>query len=67
MFTSEGLEEYKKHEKWISDDNFMFSPNFVPTKETPQETIEYYKYMESEDVNFDDPSFKWPTGFGMNC
>ena len=67
MFTNNGAEEYKKHEKWIKDDTFMFSPNFVPTKETPQETIDYYKYMESDLVDFNAPNFKWPTGVGMNC
>ena len=67
MFTDEGLREYKKWEKWISDESFQFSPNFVPTEETPKEAAEYYKYMLSDVVDFESPDFKWPTGVGMNC
>ena len=67
MFTDDGKREYEKHKKWISDENFMFSPNFVPTEETPKETVEYYKHMQSDLIDFDDSNFKWPTGIGMNC
>ncbi len=67
MFTNEGIKEYEKYKNWISDENFMLSPNFVPTEDTPEEAIEYYKYMESEFVDFDSPNFTWPTGVGMNC
>ena len=67
MFTDEGLREYKKWEKWIGDESFQFSPNFVPTEETPKEAVEYYKYMLSDIVDFENPDFKWPTGVGMNC
>lgn len=67
VFTEDGAEEYEKYSKWISDENFMFSPDFVPTEDTPQEAIDYYKDMLSIAVDFDDPNFKWPTGIGMNC
>lgn len=67
MFTEEGLAEFKKWEKWISDENFDFSPDFVPTADTPQGAIDYYKDMMSMGVNFDAPNFSWPTGVGMNC
>ena len=67
MFTEEGLKEYEKYEKWISDENFMLSPNFIPTEDTPKEAIEYYKYMQSDVVDFDSPDYKWPTRIGMSC
>ena len=66
MFTESGFIEYEKHRKWISDEDYMLSPNFVPTDETPQEAIDYYKRMEASLVDFDAPDFKWPTGVGMN-
>ena len=66
MFTESGLFEYEKHRKWISDENFMLSPNFVPTDETPKAAVEYYKRLEAPLVDFDAPDFKWPTGVGMN-
>lgn len=66
MFTDEGRAEYEKWRKWIEDENFDLSPNFVPTEDTPQGAIDYYKEMESMLINFDDPNFTWPTGCGMN-
>ena len=66
MFTEEGLAEYNKVAKWVGDENFMLSPDFVPTDDTPQEAIDYYKYMMSDLVDFDADDFKWPTGIGMN-
>lgn len=67
MFTEEGIKEYEKWKKWISDENFMFSPDFVPTKDTPQGAVDYYKRIMSMCVNFDAPDFAWPTGVGGNC
>lgn len=67
MFTPEGEAEYKKWEKWISDDNFQFSPDFIPDDDTPQGAIEYYKFMLDEMVDFDAPDFEWPTGIGLDC
>ena len=66
MFTEEGLTEYNKVAKWVGDENFMLSPDFVPTDDTPQEAIDYYKYMMSDLVDFDADDFKCPTGIGMN-
>ena len=66
MFTEEGLTEYNKVAKWVGDENFMLSPDFVQTDDTPQEAIDYYKYMMSNLVDFDADDFKWPTGIGMN-
>ncbi|MFR7746669.1 MAG: hypothetical protein ACLU06_04500 [Eggerthellaceae bacterium] len=66
MFTDEGRAEYEKWRKWIEDENYDLSPNFVPTEDTPQGAIDYYKEMESMLINFDDPNFTWPTGCGMN-
>lgn len=66
MFTPEGENEYKKYEKWVSDENYMLSPDFIPTDETPKEAVEYYKYMMSDVVDFESPDFKWPTGIGVN-
>lgn len=43
MFTSDRETEYKKWGKWISDDEFQFSPDFVPNNDTPQGVIEYHK------------------------
>lgn len=70
MFTEEGLQEYKKWEKWISDENYQFSPNFIPTSETPDGAVEYYKSMYKSMlpmIDFDSPDFEWPTGIAMNC
>lgn len=67
MFTPEGEAEYKKWEKWISDDNFQFSPDFIPDDDTPQGAIEYYQFMLDEMVDFDAPDFEWPTGIGLDC
>ena len=67
MFTDEGSREYMKWKKWISDESFQFSPNFIPTEDTPKEAVEYYKYMLSDVVDFESQDFKWPTGVGMNC
>jgi hypothetical protein len=70
MFTPEGQTEYEKWEKWISDEAFQFSPDFVPTKETPAEAIEYYKSVYKgmlPMIDFDSPDFEWPTGIGLNC
>lgn len=69
MFTVEGENEYKKWEKWISDENFQFSPNFVPTEETPAGAVEYYKDMYRSFfpmIDFDSPHFKWPVGIGLD-
>ena len=66
MFTPEGEAEYKKWEKWISDDDFQFSPAFIPDDDTPQGAIDYYKFMLDEMVDFDAPDFEWPTGVGVN-
>lgn len=67
MFTEEGYKEFEKWSEWVSDENFMLSPDFVPTKETPQGAIDYYKSMMDMVVDFDAPDFSWPTGVGMNC
>ena len=67
MFTDDGKSEYRKYAKWIGDDDFDFSPDFVPTEDTPKEAVEYYKMMMSELVDFDAPDFTWPTGVGMCC
>lgn len=66
MFTDDGQKEYQKWAKWISDENFMFSPDFVPDENTPQGAIGYYKFMLDEMVDFDAPDFEWPTGVGVN-
>lgn len=66
MFTDDGQAKYNEFAQWVSDENYMFSPNFVPTEETPAEAIEYYKYMLSDLVDFDAPGFEWPTGIGVN-
>ncbi len=66
MFTEDGYKEFKKWEKWISDENFDLSPDFVPTEDTPQGAIDFYKRMEGMAIDFDDPNFTWPTGCGMN-
>ena len=65
MFTERGQVEYEKVAKWISDENYHLSPNFVPTEDTPQEAVDYYKYMMSDLVDFDAEDFEWPTGIGM--
>lgn len=67
MFTDDGKREYEKWAKWISDDSFQFSPNFVPTEDTPQGAIDYYKSVMDMVVDFDAPDFSWPTGIGLNC
>ena len=67
MFTEDGRTEYEKWAKWVSDDEFDLSPNFIPDADTPQGAIEYYKYMLSDMVDFDSPDFSWPTGIGMSC
>ncbi|QKF07198.1 hypothetical protein HLV38_02965 [Berryella wangjianweii] len=70
MFTSDGEAEYRKWEQWISDDEFQFSPDFVPNDDTPQGAIEYYKSMYRElfpMLEIDSPDFRWPTGIGLNC
>lgn len=66
MFTPDGEKEFEKYSKWVSDEDFMLSPNFIPTKDTPQEAVNYYKYMMEEVVDFNAPDFEWPTGVGMN-
>lgn len=66
MFTDEGQSEYEKWAEWISDDNFQFSPDFVPDESTPQGAVDYYKYMLGDMVDFDAPGFTWPTGIGVN-
>ena len=66
MFTEDGLAEYEKVAEWVGDDSYQLSPNFVPTEDTPQEAIDYYKYMMSDLVDFDSEDFRWPTGIGMN-
>lgn len=67
MFTKEGLQEYNKWKKWVGNDECDFRPDFVPTEDTPQGAIDYYKDMLSEIVDFDDPNFTWPTGVTINC
>lgn len=67
MFTPEGRSEFDKYSEWISDDDFDLSPNFIPDDDTPPEAVAYYKRMMAPLVDFDDPSFEWPTGVGMNC
>lgn len=67
MFTDEGAKTYEKWAKWVSDENYQFSPNFVPDENTPEGAVEYYKYMLSDLVDFDAPGFEWPTGIGLNC
>lgn len=70
MFTGEGKKEYEKWAKWISDDAFQFSPDFVPDDETPAGAVEYYKNMYKSMlpmIDFDSPNFEWPTGIGLNC
>ncbi|MEF2845347.1 MAG: hypothetical protein U0O24_01695 [Eggerthellaceae bacterium] len=62
MFTDEGRAEYEKWRKWIEDENYDLSPNFVPTEDTPQGAIDYYKEMESMLINFDDPNLRGPQG-----
>lgn len=66
MLTEEGLAKYKRVAKWVGDENYMLSPNFIPTDDTPQEAIDYYKYMMGDLVDFDVDGFEWPTGVGMN-
>lgn len=66
MFTEEGLADYKKVAEWVGDKNYMLSPNFIPTDDTPQEAIDYCKYMMSDMVDFNAEDFEWPTGIGMN-
>lgn len=66
MFTKEGLAEYEKVAKWVGDENYQLSPDFVPTDDTPQEAVDYYKYMMGDLVDFDAEDFEWPTGIGMN-
>lgn len=66
MFTERGQVEYEKVAKWVSDENYHLSPNFVPTEDTPQEAVDYYKYMMSDLVDFDAEDFEWPTGIGMS-
>ena len=66
MFTEDGLAEYEKVAKLVGDDSYQLSPNFVPTEDTPQEAIDYYKYMMSDLVDFESEDFRWPTGIGMN-
>lgn len=70
MFTENAQSEYEKWEKWISDEEFQFSPDFVPTKDTPEGAVEYYKKTIGDFfpmIDFDSPDFKWPTGIGLNC
>ena len=43
MFTEDGMSEYEKYAKWIGDDSFQFSPDFVPGPDTPPEVTECYK------------------------
>ena len=66
MFTEDGHKEFEKWSEWVSDENFMLSPDFVPTEDTPQGAIDFYKRMEGMAVDFDAPDFTWPTGCGMN-
>lgn len=67
MFTEDGYDEFEKWSKWVSDDDFDLSPDFVPDEDTPQGAIDYYKSMMGMLVDFDAPDFSWPTGIGMNC
>lgn len=70
MFTDAGLEEYKKWEKWISDESDQFSANFIPTEDTPEGAVEYYKRIYKSCfpmIDFDSPDFKFPTGIALNC
>lgn len=69
MFTKSGKSEYEKYAQWISDENFQFSPDFIPGEKTPQEAVEYYKdmYRDMFGIDFDSPDFRWPTGIGLNC
>lgn len=67
MFTDDGKSEYDKWAKWISDENYMFSPDFVPDENTPQGAVDYYKDMISMVVDVDSPDFEFPTGIGLNC
>lgn len=67
MFTDDGKNEHAKWAKWISDEDFDFSPDFVPGPDTPNGAVEYYKRMMSDLVDFDAPGFSWPTGVGMCC
>lgn len=66
MFTEEGITEYKKWAEWISDEDFMLSPDFVPDKNTPQGAIDYYKEMISGMFGIDSSDIKFPTGIGLN-
>lgn len=66
MLTDEGVKTWEKYRKWVADENFMLSPDFVPDEDTPAEAVEYYKYMLSDFVDFDAPGFTWPTGIGVN-
>lgn len=69
MFTENGEKEYKKWEKWVSDGSDQFSANFIPTEDTPQGAVEYYKKIYKSIfpmLNFDSPNFKWPTGIALN-
>lgn len=69
MFTSEGQKEYEKWEKWVSDGSHHFSPNFVPTSDTPQGAIDYYKDMYKSmlpGLDVDAPDF-FPTGITICC
>ncbi len=70
MFTAEGQEEYDKWAKWVGDSSFQFSPDFVPTQDTPAGAVEYYKSVYRSMLpmlDFDAPGFEWPTGIGLNC
>lgn len=62
MFAEEVLAEYEKVAEWVSDENYMLSPNFTPTDDAPQETVDCYKYMMSDMVDFNADD----TGIGMN-
>ena len=64
MLTYDGFQEYLKYQKYISDDEYMLSPNFVPDENTPQEAIDYYKGIY-EDF-FPGQEITFPTGIGFN-
>ena len=66
MLSKDRNNEYEKYRKWIEDENFDLSPNFIPIEDTPQGAIDFYKDIESILVDFDDPDFTWPTGVGMS-
>ena len=49
----------------ISDENYLFSPDFVPDENAPQGATDYYRSMLCEMVDFDAPDFEWLTGVAV--